>query len=180
MGGEYYDILGLTSTCSKEDIKRNYKKLALKWHPDRNRDNKDIAEAKFKKISEAYEVLSDDEKRQKYDRFGSVDGPDISFTNANDIFEQMFGQSGGFPFNIANLMRPQQQRNPMGSFNHSARVSHPMGQFMSFNMGMPNVIQQCTTQTITTNDCGQRVIRKQTKTTNPDGSVSIRIEEQIL
>jgi DnaJ-class molecular chaperone len=168
MSNKYYDILGLTPTCSKDDIKKNYKKLALKWHPDRNRDNKDIAEEKFKKISEAYEILSDDDKRQQYDRFGTTDGQGVSFSNANDIFAQMFGQGGGFPFNISNLTRPQN----MGA------------QFMSFNQGMsfnmPGVSQQSTSHSISTNACGRRVIRKETRITNPDGSVQVRIEEQIM
>lgn len=66
---EYYKILGVDKNASATDIKKAYRKLALKYHPDRNKDNKE-AEEKFKKISEAYAVLSDKEKRKQYDTFG--------------------------------------------------------------------------------------------------------------
>ena len=66
---DYYAILGVSKTASPEEIKKKFRKLALKYHPDRNPDNKE-AEARFKEISEAYEVLSDTDKRAKYDRFG--------------------------------------------------------------------------------------------------------------
>lgn len=72
MTEDYYKILGVEKTASAEDIKKAYRKLALKWHPDKNPNNKS-AEEKFKKISEAYAVLSDPEKRKEYDMFGSAD-----------------------------------------------------------------------------------------------------------
>ncbi|MBE9168283.1 DnaJ domain-containing protein [Pleurocapsales cyanobacterium LEGE 06147] len=66
---DYYAILGVSKTATSEEIKKKFRKLALKYHPDRNPGDKQ-AEARFKEISEAYEVLSDTEKRQKYDQFG--------------------------------------------------------------------------------------------------------------
>lgn len=66
---DYYAILGVNKTASADEIKKQFRKLALKYHPDRNQGNK-AAEAKFKEISEAYEVLSDSDKRSKYDNFG--------------------------------------------------------------------------------------------------------------
>jgi curved DNA-binding protein len=66
---DYYAILGVSKTATAEDIKKQFRKLALKYHPDRNPNNKQ-AETRFKEISEAYEVLSDTEKRQKYDKYG--------------------------------------------------------------------------------------------------------------
>lgn len=66
---DYYEILGVTKNASKDEIKQSYRKIAMQYHPDRNPDNKE-AEDKFKEAAEAYEVLSDDEKRSKYDRFG--------------------------------------------------------------------------------------------------------------
>ncbi|HIJ79855.1 MAG: DnaJ domain-containing protein [Desulfobulbaceae bacterium] len=68
---DYYKLLGVDKKASKEEIKKAYRKLALKYHPDRNKGNKE-AEEKFKKISEAYAVLSDQEKRQQYDTYGSA------------------------------------------------------------------------------------------------------------
>jgi len=72
MAEDYYQVLGVDKKASADDIKKAYRKLALKWHPDKNPNNK-AAEEKFKKISEAYAVLSDAEKRQNYDQFGSAD-----------------------------------------------------------------------------------------------------------
>ncbi len=70
MGKDYYKILGVSKDATKEEIKRAYRKLAKKYHPDLNPDNREEAEEKFKEISEAYEVLMDDEKRAIYDRYG--------------------------------------------------------------------------------------------------------------
>ncbi|MBN1366169.1 MAG: DnaJ domain-containing protein [Syntrophaceae bacterium] len=72
MAEDYYQVLGVDKKASVDEIKKAYRKLALKWHPDKNPNNKS-AEEKFKKISEAYAVLSDAEKRQQYDQFGSAD-----------------------------------------------------------------------------------------------------------
>jgi len=103
---DYYHILGVERTASEADIKAAYRKLALKYHPDRNPDNKE-AEEKFKEAAQAYEVLSDAEKRRRYDQYGhaGVGGPggggaqDINmediFSNFGDIFETMFGGGGG-------------------------------------------------------------------------------------
>lgn len=66
---DYYAVLGVKKTASADEIKKKFRQLALKYHPDRNQGNK-AAEAKFKEISEAYDVLSDEDKRVKYDRFG--------------------------------------------------------------------------------------------------------------
>lgn len=67
---DYYEVLGVASTAEFADIKKSFKKLALKYHPDRNSGDRQAAEAKFKEVAEAYEVLSDKQKKEKYDRFG--------------------------------------------------------------------------------------------------------------
>ena len=66
---DYYEVLGVDKKASADDIKRTYRRLAVKYHPDKNPGDKE-AEAKFKECAEAYEVLSDSEKRQRYDQFG--------------------------------------------------------------------------------------------------------------
>ena len=89
---DYYEILGTTKTASKSDIKSAYKKMARKWHPDRNgktEADKKAAEEKFKEINEAYQVLSDDKKKQTYDQFGHA---------AFDPASGMGGAGGGNPF----------------------------------------------------------------------------------
>lgn len=70
MGKDYYEVLGVSRNASEDEIKKAYKKQALKWHPDRNIDNRQQAEAKFKEVAEAYEVLTDKQKRQIYDMYG--------------------------------------------------------------------------------------------------------------
>jgi DnaJ-class molecular chaperone len=101
---DYYDVLGLSRDADEAAIKKAYRKLAMKWHPDRHKDkDQDAAEAEFKRVSEAYEVLSDPEKRAKYDRFGEdwQEGQDFEpapgqRTMTREEFEAAFGGSGGF------------------------------------------------------------------------------------
>jgi molecular chaperone DnaJ len=96
---DYYEVLGVGRNCTTEDLKRAYRKLALQYHPDRN-PNDPQAEARFKEINEAYEVLSDAQKRQNYDTFGhagtqGIPGFDFgSFGGMNDIFDAFFGAAG--------------------------------------------------------------------------------------
>jgi len=92
---DYYKTLGVDKKASSDEIKKAYRKLALKWHPDRNVGSKsDQAEKKFKEINQAYEVLSDPQKRKRYDA-GGFDMSGASFTNAEDIFKTFFKQNGG-------------------------------------------------------------------------------------
>src|SRR5438552_1694563 len=100
---DYYEILGVTRTASADEIKRAYRRLAMKYHPDRADGDKAVAELKFKECAEAYEVLSDDNKRRRYDQFGhqGVSGQhDFSHMDVGDIFsmfDDIFGGAfGGF------------------------------------------------------------------------------------
>lgn len=105
MPRDYYEILSVTRTSTQEEIKKSYRKVALQHHPDRNPDNPD-AEHKFKEAAEAYEILGNDEKRAKYDRFGhagvkggGAQNMDDIFSNFGDIFGGGNGGGGGFdPF----------------------------------------------------------------------------------
>lgn len=106
---DYYEVLGVPKNSEKGDIKNAYRKLALQYHPDRNKSPG--AEERFKEISEAYAVLSDEDKRKRYDTYGHVGSEevfrgseanfeeifkDMGFGGVRDIFEQFFGSSGGF------------------------------------------------------------------------------------
>lgn len=70
MSDDYYEILGVPRTATEDDIRKGYRRQALRWHPDKNPDNKEAAEERFKLVSEAYEVLSNKDKREIYDRYG--------------------------------------------------------------------------------------------------------------
>src|SRR5690606_18495647 len=101
---DYYDILEVPRDADESTIKKSYRKIAMKYHPDRNPDNK-TAEEKFKEAAEAYEVLSDPDKRAKYDRYGhaGVSGQGGGFydgggMNMEDIFSQFGDVFGDSPF----------------------------------------------------------------------------------
>lgn len=115
MGVDYYDILKVNKNATDDDLKKSYRKLAMKWHPDKNPNNKKEAEAKFKQISEAYDVLSNPQKRPVYDQYGeegltdmpppgsggggfpfgngSAGSSGFNPRNAEDIFAEFFGSS---------------------------------------------------------------------------------------
>lgn len=106
---DYYAVLGLSRNCSDDEIRKAYKKAAIRYHPDKNKGDR-VAEENFKRISEAFSVLSDQQKRAAYDRWGK-DGarvaeqnegqatPFRAYTDAEEMFRQFFGPQGdGFPF----------------------------------------------------------------------------------
>ena len=101
---DYYKILGVDKTASQDDIKKAFRKLSVKWHPDRNNGSKE-AETKFKEIAEAYEILGDETKRKEYDNpkqtfeFHTSGGPDFRHMNMDDIFRHF--NMGGFGNNRA-------------------------------------------------------------------------------
>src|SRR5579872_6113674 len=102
---DYYEILGVDRDCSEAEIKKAYRKLAMDYHPDKHMqdtpEDKKIAEDKFKEINKAYEILGDEDKRQRYDQLGGDEfagDNGFQFTNPNDVFNsffQTFGQSFG-------------------------------------------------------------------------------------
>ncbi|BBB92777.1 MAG TPA: molecular chaperone DnaJ [Methylomusa anaerophila] len=100
---DYYEVLGVSKSASEDEVKKAFRKLARKYHPDVNRDNPKEAEEKFKEVNEAYEVLSNPERRAQYDQFGhaAFDGAQgaggfggFGAGGFSDIFDMFFGQSG--------------------------------------------------------------------------------------
>ncbi|XP_014301104.1 dnaJ homolog subfamily B member 6 isoform X5 [Myotis lucifugus] len=159
---DYYEVLGVQRHASAEDIKKAYRKLALKWHPDKNPENKEEAERKFKQVAEAYEVLSDAKKRDIYDRYGkeglnggggggggiNFDNPfefGFTFRNPDDVFREFFGGRDPFSFDFFDPFDDffGTRRGPRGSRNRgttsffSAFTGFPAfgGGFPSFDAG---------------------------------------------
>lgn len=155
MAEDYYKLLGIEKNANAEEIKKAYRKLALKWHPDKNPTNKAQAEEKFKKISEAYAVLSDPEKRTQYDTYGSADqfrqqySQEDIFRNfdLNDILKGFgfnFGGSGGRVFTRGGARRgpagQQSSYDPFGDLfggggQNYGRMPQP-GQDLQYNLSI--------------------------------------------
>lgn len=136
---DYYNVLGVERGATEQEIAKAYKKLALKHHPDKNQDNKEKAEENFKKITEAYDTLSNADKRKTYDQFGKEGlsaggggqpGSGVSFQQADTIFRTFFG--GADPFGMFDSASPMHGGIP------GVRVRSGMpGQRVVFTNGVP-------------------------------------------
>ena len=139
---DFYEVLGISKGATPEEIKKAYRQMAIKYHPDKNPGNKE-AEDKFKEAAEAYEVLSNSEKKAKYDRFGhqGVGGAsgggqhmnmDDIFSNFGDIFgdghpfESFFGGSGGGLCSAQIWMFQSQQSTPR-EYDRTRNLRTPCG-----------------------------------------------------
>ncbi len=123
MADDYYNILGISKTADAAEIKKAYRKLAMKYHPDKTKGNKEL-EDKFKKISEAYAVLSDPEKRKQYDTYGSAD------------FQQRYSQEDIFRnFDLGDILKEFGFGGGRGGFTASFGQAGPRGRSGSFSGG---------------------------------------------
>ncbi|NWV32953.1 DNJB8 protein, partial [Grantiella picta] len=157
---DYYRVLGLRKNASQDDIKKSYHKLALKWHPDKNPKNKDEAEKRFKEIVEAYETLSDPEKRSVYDKtveehrvhreraaagYNSFFGFHYGYPHQEEFFEGMYPFTCLFlnPFDIRNNGENRHStsgrggnfREPFVQWNSFCPSGHPVSIFAENTLG---------------------------------------------
>nr|AYN74421.1 heat shock protein [Acipenser oxyrinchus oxyrinchus] len=188
---DYYDILGVPRNAPQDDIKKAYRKQALRWHPDKNPDNKEYAEKKFKEIAEAYEVLADKNKRDVYDRHGkdgltgqtsepsSADFPGFTFTfrSPEEVFREFFGGRDPFadffddfvPFSDMHRSTRESRPGPRSFF------SFPGADFTSFSsMGGSGVGQFRSVSTSTRIVNGKQIT---TKKVIENGQERIEVEE---
>lgn len=117
---DYYDILGVSKGASNEELKKAYRKQALEWHPDRHKDEKEAAEKRFKEINEAYQILSDPQKRSAYDQFG----------------HEAFSPGGGFR-GAGGFGSPSGQTGRYGPFSYTYTSSDGANPFAGFDFGDP-------------------------------------------
>lgn len=131
---DYYEVLGVQKNATDEELKKAYRQLAKKYHPDANPNNKEEAEKKFKEVNEAYEVLSDKQKRSMYDQFGHG-GPngyssDFSGFSGFDGFSGFGGRNGGFDVDLGDIFssffggstRSQRQNGPVRGRDLRVRI----------------------------------------------------------
>lgn len=126
MGKDYYSILGVKKDASDDELKKAYRKMALKFHPDKNKSPG--AEEKFKEIGEAYDVLSDPKKRSVYDQFGE-EGLKGGMGNSGPDFGGVGGMPNGFTYTY--------HGDPRATFSEFFGTSNPFENLFGFNMGQP-------------------------------------------
>ncbi|OGM09849.1 hypothetical protein A2W13_01550 [Candidatus Woesebacteria bacterium RBG_16_36_11] len=118
---DYYDILGVSKNATADEIKKAYRKQALEWHPDRHKDDKETAEKRFKEVNEAYQVLSDPQKKSAYDQFG----------------HEAFAPGGGFRGGGAPGQGPFAQTGRYGPFTYTYTTTGGGSPFEGFDFGDP-------------------------------------------
>jgi len=201
---DYYELLGLARSCSEQEVKKAYRKLAITFHPDKNPGDQS-AEAMFKLVAEAYEVLSDPQKRQLYDAYGheGLDGagsaPRASrgSRDAESIFRDFFGGNDPFAdFFQDDLRFGGGMGHPFGSRGMGAMPSMMDMMFGGRNSGFGvggGGFSSCTsssfgglggggcsrsTTTTTTIENGVRVTRRETRVTGADGNSTVTVDEE--
>ena len=203
----YYEVLGLQKPSNEDEVRKAYKKMALKWHPDKNPDNQKEAEEKFKEVGEAYAVLSDKNKKEVYDRYGheglepgkgSSAGPGgahgfpgfgagFSFHSAQDLFDNLF--TDGF-FDDDDDFFGSAFGRKKSSGKSKGKARDPFGAFGGFGSAFDDDFGAFggfgggggfskSTSTSTVMRDGKQVTVKKVTTVNPDGSKTTEVTETV-
>ena len=161
----YYEVLGVSENATNEEIRKAYKKLAIKWHPDKNPDNKEYAEEKFKAISEAYNVLNDPKKREEWENYrnggfnGDFNMNDFEMNDPFEIFNSFFGG-----------------RNPFQDFFNINHNDFDFG-FGNFDDNGDGISKSVKKTTVIKN--GKTVTRTETTTIDKNGKKKVEVSESI-
>ena len=180
---DLYEILGVPKDATPEVIRKAYKKLALKWHPDKHVDDKKEAEEKFKEINEAYSILSDPKKKDEYDN-GGVSFEDFDFGDFDpfSMFQSFFGRAGkhkgfgGFGFGFDDDEDDDFFKMGMGfddDFGFKGNFES-FGNFKGFGGGSQGTSVKKTTQIIN----GKKITRTETTTIDSDGNKKTVVKEE--
>ena len=172
---DYYEVLGVPKDATEEQIRKAYKKLAIKWHPDKNPDNRKQAEEKFKEIGEAYSVLSDPQKRNQYDN-GGFSFADFGFDDGFDpmeIFKSFFNRHGkggkdGFGFGFDDDFFKDDD---FGNFGNFGKMD--FGDFGGFGQSSGTSVRT-TTQIIN----GKKITKTETTTIDSNGNKKTVVREE--
>ena len=126
---KYYDLLGIKQNATDDELKKAYKKMALKYHPDKNPNNKQEAEAKFKEVSEAYEILCNKQNNTNNLNFNFSNGNGRTFNNPFDLFNELF-KNNGFPRDFENQFGNNQPSFRFANSNININVFPTRNNFM--------------------------------------------------
>eukprot|EP00826_Nyctotherus_ovalis_P027870 TRINITY_DN2184_c0_g1_i3.p1 TRINITY_DN2184_c0_g1~~TRINITY_DN2184_c0_g1_i3.p1 ORF type:complete len:272 (-),score=84.23 TRINITY_DN2184_c0_g1_i3:112-927(-) len=200
---DYYEVLGVKKDATEEEIKRAYKKLALKWHPDKNPDNREQAQKNFQEIAEAYSMLSDKGKRQKYDigesDFGAglsgFGGRGFTFAAAEELFKSFFDDDdpfGMFEDDFFGGFFGNHRKSKNRELNVKCANTHNLFSGSLFNdpffddddlfgfrdRGFVSGGQSSVEKTTVVKN-GRAVVRTKTVTVGPDGEKVVKVTEEV-
>ena len=184
MSKNYYEILEVDSNATETEIKKSYRKLALKWHPDKNPNDVELATQKFNEISEAFEVLSDTQKRKQYDLFGNINSSNGPKQNPQDIFNNFFNDINQDTF-FENILNSKMNSLNINNINVRTNVNTNFNTSFSRNFNPifnPNFNTSFTNHSVSTQTFvnGNKIVtRKVVRFQDEDGNMQEQVEESI-
>ena len=182
MSKNYYEILELNNYADETEIKKSYRRLALKWHPDKNPNNIEMATEKFNEISEAFEVLGDKQKRKQYDIFGNINSNQTPKQNPQDVFNHFFNDINQDTF-FENILNSKMNSLNINNVNVRTNINTNTNFDRSFNpIFNPNFNSSFTNQSVSTQtfiNGNKMVTRKVVRFQDEQGNIQEQVEESI-